>query len=393
MTQTLGPPGERVTVRHRVARIEGYREQWDEIPGGDIPLPHARLHPAYCPDCRLTQYSGDTQARARFVGEHQGKGCSPVDPLAEVEGREGDAPVVIDAVDDLWEAALARHGDEELRANDSLGAEDYIVLIIEAVRDHRAHGLRKVRAAIEGGNALAALRRKLRHGDFGPAVQRLGLGERTARRWMQVAASGLSAEEVQERGGIRRALAGLQPPAAGLGPEPDTVSGLPEPVRCTVCARRLPEDGTACLHGLGPAPEPWDGGLSDAHCAPKPDTVSALGGDGGGDMEEMEEMEEGSRFVGGDVDGDGRGLESVQYTPRITRRICYDCQRNVPRRGSPYCRPCERVRYRNVPHIRYQVRLEKTIRGLQGLLDRSWVPSRDGGFRPPVARASIHPSE
>ena len=31
---------------------------------------------------------------------------------------------------------------------------------------------------------------------------------------------------------------------------------------CLKCKRPLKNWGDECLHGLGPAPEPWDGGLS-----------------------------------------------------------------------------------------------------------------------------------
>ena len=33
-------------------------------------------------------------------------------------------------------------------------------------------------------------------------------------------------------------------------------------ILCLKCGRRLKEGEQECLHGLGPPPEPWDGGLS-----------------------------------------------------------------------------------------------------------------------------------
>ena len=87
--------------------------------------------------------------------------------------------------------------------------EDLTDRLVDAIRSFRLHGLERTRAVLNGGQALTEIRSALPHGDFGPYCETHGLGLRTAQRWMQLAESGLSAEDVQARGGIRKALKSL----------------------------------------------------------------------------------------------------------------------------------------------------------------------------------------
>ena len=97
----------------------------------------------------------------------------------------------------------------------ALEIEELTDRVADAILLYRQHGLQRTKAALDGGAALVELRATLRHGDFGPHCLRLGLGDRTAQRWMQLAQSGLSAEEIQARGGIKKTLNSLSVSTTG----------------------------------------------------------------------------------------------------------------------------------------------------------------------------------
>ena len=61
-------------------------------------------------------------------------------------------------------------------------------------------------AAIDGGNILTMARGLTGHGDWLEWLAKVGLPPMTASRWMRLAALGLAAEEVVERGGVRAVL-------------------------------------------------------------------------------------------------------------------------------------------------------------------------------------------
>ncbi len=111
------------------------------------------------------------------------------------------------AIDALVDSLASAEDDEALTTS----IEDLTDRLADAILSYRQHGLERTRAALAGGEALVELRRVLRHGDFGPHVERMRMNERTARRWMQLAQLGITAEEVQERGGIRAAIKALAP--------------------------------------------------------------------------------------------------------------------------------------------------------------------------------------
>lgn len=86
------------------------------------------------------------------------------------------------------------------------GIEDALYTLREAVQRHHEGRLAAIEAAIGGGHALNELRRRASHGDWLRWVQDVGLTYRTAHRWRELADTGLSAQEVIDRGGMREVL-------------------------------------------------------------------------------------------------------------------------------------------------------------------------------------------
>ena len=65
-----------------------------------------------------------------------------------------------------------------------------------------------IQSALDGGHALTLAKSRINHGDCLPWLKRTKrMGQRRAQRWMKLASTGLSAEEVAERGGIVKAVA------------------------------------------------------------------------------------------------------------------------------------------------------------------------------------------
>ena len=65
-----------------------------------------------------------------------------------------------------------------------------------------------VNAALEAGGLLTEAKGRLRHGEWGDWLGRVGLAKRTASTWMKLAGMDLTAEDVIERGGINAAAQG-----------------------------------------------------------------------------------------------------------------------------------------------------------------------------------------
>ncbi|MDX3976710.1 hypothetical protein [Shinella sp.] len=63
-----------------------------------------------------------------------------------------------------------------------------------------------VEKALEAGNLLIAAKAECQHGQWLPFLERAGVGERKAQRYMRLAASGLKSDTVTAFGGIRAAL-------------------------------------------------------------------------------------------------------------------------------------------------------------------------------------------
>ena len=260
--------------------------------------------------------------------------------------------------------------------------------LADAIALYRKHGLERIRAALEGGAALAELKDALRHGDFGPHVERLGLGERTVRRWMQLAESGWSAEEIQGLGGIKAAVQAHSaqraeqrwqetelPETPADSPKTDTVSVLPDlPTHtCWDCTVQYECEGETC---------PCKGSLGiDPQCRScwEAEEARAAAFDAGGADEDGQDLPPPPKTDTVSV------LPSPPAPPVLPFRRCQECGVNTPRRNSVHCRPCE---YRHVwaanpgaaSLIRENERLRKEIKGLKYMLAHGI-----SGKRSPVA--------
>ena len=84
-------------LRGGTAYLEGYGQLWDEMPGGDIPLAHARRHPSYCVDCQVAQYCNVVKTRASFVEGHQKDGHRVFDPLIDYDPAPNEGGAVTTA--------------------------------------------------------------------------------------------------------------------------------------------------------------------------------------------------------------------------------------------------------------------------------------------------------
>lgn len=60
--------------------------------------------------------------------------------------------------------------------------------------------------ALKGGELLTVARTKVLHGDWQPWLSLTGIPRQTAHNWMTLYALGLSAEQIQDQGGIRAVL-------------------------------------------------------------------------------------------------------------------------------------------------------------------------------------------
>ena len=70
----------------------------------------------------------------------------------------------------------------------------------------------RTQAALDTGAGLIELRERLPHGDFLPAIERMGIADRSARDWMRLSRAGLTSATVAHLGGIRAALDSLAKP-------------------------------------------------------------------------------------------------------------------------------------------------------------------------------------
>ena len=82
--------------------------------------------------------------------------------------------------------------------------------IADAWERYRRADADRTQAALDTGAALIELREGLPHGDFLPAVERLGIGKTTAQNWMRLSRAGLKSATVADLGGIRAALEHLR---------------------------------------------------------------------------------------------------------------------------------------------------------------------------------------
>ena len=85
------------------------------------------------------------------------------------------------------------------------------------------HGREAAGAALDAGTLLTAAKGRLRHGEWGDWIGRVGLAPRTASTWMKLAGMDLTAEDVIDRGGINAAARGGKPESASEADLPGSV--------------------------------------------------------------------------------------------------------------------------------------------------------------------------
>ena len=88
----------------------------------------------------------------------------------------------------------------------TLDIEELIGAVADGWERYQRANADRIGAALDVGGALIDLRERLAHGEFLPAVARLGIPDRTGRDWMRLARAGLKPATVADMGGIRAAL-------------------------------------------------------------------------------------------------------------------------------------------------------------------------------------------
>ena len=91
-----------------------------------------------------------------------------------------------------------------------LDTEEVMGEVVDGWQRYQRANADRIAAALDTGAALIDLRERLGHGEFLPAIRRLGIPERTAQNWMRLARAGLKNETVADLGGIRAALEHLR---------------------------------------------------------------------------------------------------------------------------------------------------------------------------------------
>ena len=101
------------------------------------------------------------------------------------------------------------------------GIEDLLFATLDAVSRFRVSQREAVGAALEAGGLLTEAKGRLKHGEWGDWIGRVGLASRTASMWMKLAGMDVTAEDVIERGGIVQTLRGGTPKSATVADLPD----------------------------------------------------------------------------------------------------------------------------------------------------------------------------
>ena len=95
--------------------------------------------------------------------------------------------------------------------------EDLLLATLDAVSRFRV-GQREAAGAL-----LTQAKGRLRHGEWGDWLHRVGLAPRTASTWMKLAGMDLTAEDVIDRDGINAAARGAKPKSASEADLPGSV--------------------------------------------------------------------------------------------------------------------------------------------------------------------------
>ena len=96
----------------------------------------------------------------------------------------------------------------------SQGIEDLLFATLDAVSRFRVGQRESVSAALDAGALLTEAKGRLKHGEWGDWISRVGIASRTASTWMKLAGMDLTASEVIARGGIVKTLRGGSPKSA-----------------------------------------------------------------------------------------------------------------------------------------------------------------------------------
>ena len=240
----------------------------------------------------------------------------------------------------------------EPEASSGAGIEDLTDQLVDAMARWKSHGLERTRAALAAGAVLVEVQAVLGHGHFGEYLETHGLKYRTVRNWMDLHQVGLSAEEVQELGGIKKALASLSRP---------------------------PDAKSATGADLADYEDPVPG---------KPHVEM----DSGTDLPEVpddgHDPSEQTAFV-----EDSAPRLQLAAGPSKGTRHCELCK-NTPRRGADLCRPCE-VRTavgadsRLGRLIKENARLRKSVKGLKWQLYGNTRPALE--VTPPSSSEQVDP--
>ena len=99
-----------------------------------------------------------------------------------------------------------------MSSHDSI--EDLLLATLDAVSRFRVGQRDAVGAALEAGGLLTEAKGRLKHGEWGDWLGRVGLAKRTASTWMKLAGMGLTSSAVIDRGGINAAARGVKPKSA-----------------------------------------------------------------------------------------------------------------------------------------------------------------------------------
>ena len=99
-------------------------------------------------------------------------------------------------------------------SHDYTSIEDLLLATLDAVSRFRVGQRESVSAALDAGALLTEAKGRLKHGEWGDWISRVGIASRTASTWMKLAGMDLTAGEVIDRGGINAAARGVKPKSA-----------------------------------------------------------------------------------------------------------------------------------------------------------------------------------
>ena len=181
--------------------------------------------------------------------------------------------------------------------------EELIGRVADGWERYRRSNAERIGAALATGVALLGLRERLAHGEFLPAVARLGIPERTARDWMRLARAGFKTATVADLGGIRAALESLRE-----RPQNGNIAVLPGESEADALRRRELETDNAELQRL----------LGERLAVATPDTLEQFAklaraqGEVSTARESMNELITGNAALDREIQHRRNGIEELQ---------------------------------------------------------------------------------